>query len=362
MSHPLPPEIFDLIIDCLCNEPATLKACCLVSKSWVPRTRKHLFASVYLHICRSTIRLWMKAFPDPSNSPAHYTRHLWISEQLAAESTWIRFFCRVERLTVHAFDWDETVEAPLVRLHGLSPTLKYLHLVHYSIPLSDILDLVCSFPLLEDLTLRCEGSERDRDGWVAPSTSPKFTGTLFLMDEIRSAARGLLALPGGLHFTNVVLLCPIEHAESAMDLVSRCSDTLESLCINYYPPRSSEMPPPLDLSRAAKLKHVEFRFEMPDVQWIVATLETAETNTLQQITLFSSVPFDTVEEVIRMEWQNLDHLLARLWTAHSIVPELKYTPTLEMELVDLGEAAPGLLPKLVNMGVVCEAGDYWQSL
>jgi hypothetical protein len=101
---------------------------------------------------------------------------------------------------------------------------------------------------------------------------------------------------------------------------------------------------------------------MPNVQWIVATLETAETNTLQQITLFSSVPFDTVEEVIRREWQNLDHLLARLWTAHSIVPELKYTPTLEMKLVDLGEAAPGLLPKLVNMGVVCEVGDYWQSL
>ncbi|KAF9789198.1 hypothetical protein BJ322DRAFT_1000595, partial [Thelephora terrestris] len=42
----LPPEILDLVTDNLSDEPSTLKACCLVSKSWVPRTRKHLFASV----------------------------------------------------------------------------------------------------------------------------------------------------------------------------------------------------------------------------------------------------------------------------------------------------------------------------
>ncbi|KAF9642961.1 hypothetical protein BDM02DRAFT_3104213, partial [Thelephora ganbajun] len=50
MSNPhkphLPPEILDYIVDFLYNEPETLKQCCLVSKSWVPRTRKHLFADI----------------------------------------------------------------------------------------------------------------------------------------------------------------------------------------------------------------------------------------------------------------------------------------------------------------------------
>ncbi|KAF9645264.1 hypothetical protein BDM02DRAFT_3073690, partial [Thelephora ganbajun] len=44
-SH-LPPEILDYIVDLLHDEPETLKQCCLVSKSWVSRTRKHLFANV----------------------------------------------------------------------------------------------------------------------------------------------------------------------------------------------------------------------------------------------------------------------------------------------------------------------------
>jgi hypothetical protein len=115
------------------------------------------------------------------------------------------------------------------------------------------------------------------------------------------------------------------------------------------------MPPPLDLSHMAKLKHAEFHFRIPNVRWIVATLETAKTDTLQQITLHSSIFFDNeVSEVIHREWQDMDHLLARLWTSHSIVPEVKSTSRIR----NLGFAAPVLLPKLVNMGVVCKVEKY----
>jgi len=38
-SNPyLPPEILDYIVDLLHNSPNALKECCLVSKSWIPRT------------------------------------------------------------------------------------------------------------------------------------------------------------------------------------------------------------------------------------------------------------------------------------------------------------------------------------
>ena len=78
---------------------------------------------------------------------------------------------------------------------------------------------------------------------------------------------------------------------------------------------------------------------------------------LRQITIFSSISFDTAEEV-RREWQDLDHLLVRLWTSRSIIPKIKYIGALERENVDLGEVAPSLLPELVNREVVCEVGNY----
>ncbi|KAF5392635.1 hypothetical protein D9757_002164 [Collybiopsis confluens] len=44
----LPPEIFDLFIDQLSDSPYDLKACALVSKSWLRRARSHLFRHVTL--------------------------------------------------------------------------------------------------------------------------------------------------------------------------------------------------------------------------------------------------------------------------------------------------------------------------
>ena len=232
MSCSFPPEIFDLIIEYLYNDPTALKACCLVSRSWVPRTRKYLFADIRFHGGNSTIRSWMETFPDPSNSPAHHTRHLRIREPLPGKSAWIRSFHHVKKLLVSASDRG-TGETSLVVLHGLSPTIRSFHLVHSSIPPSEIFNLICSFPLLEDLAIRCRKGKSNIDGWVAPLTSPKFTGTLHLIEDIHSTALLLLALPGGLHFTKIVIQLSVGDAGSMTDLVSRCSDTLESLCVDY---------------------------------------------------------------------------------------------------------------------------------
>src|ERR1700753_246461 len=49
MSGPrLPAELLDHIADLL-RDRETLESCCLVSKSWIPRARKHLFACVAFH-------------------------------------------------------------------------------------------------------------------------------------------------------------------------------------------------------------------------------------------------------------------------------------------------------------------------
>ena len=105
-----PPEISDCIIDLLHEEREVLKQCCLVSKSWVSRTRKHLFSSVEFS-CSAGIDMWKKAFPDPANSPAHYTRSLSFAcvegvttTADAEEASWIRAFSKVAQLKV----WNGT--------------------------------------------------------------------------------------------------------------------------------------------------------------------------------------------------------------------------------------------------------------
>jgi hypothetical protein len=236
MSSSLPPEILDDTLDHLYDEPATLKACCVVSKSWIPRTRKHLFASVEFYGPDSHIELWKKAFPDPSNSPAHYTRSLSvrgipaITAADADEGGWIRTFHNLVHLHLEVLGVEDELES-LVPFHGLSPTLRSLRLVSTS---PEVLDLICSFPLLEDLTFRPIGYETDT--WNTPSTSPKLTGTLNLdtIGEARPVIHHLLDLPGGLHFTKITVASFDADVESTTELVSRCSDTLESLSIYDY--------------------------------------------------------------------------------------------------------------------------------
>src|ERR1700753_3734442 len=76
MSPPnLPPELLDHIADFLCDSSDALKSCCLVSKSWIPAARKHLFADIQFRTI-DDLESWEAIFPDPSASPAHYTKTL----------------------------------------------------------------------------------------------------------------------------------------------------------------------------------------------------------------------------------------------------------------------------------------------
>lgn len=95
----LAPEILDLVVDHLRDEPTTLKACCLISRSWVPRARQHLFAEIRFGLAGFRgIGSWMVAFPDPSGLPARYACRLGISDfdaatlMSAGALTWFRHF------------------------------------------------------------------------------------------------------------------------------------------------------------------------------------------------------------------------------------------------------------------------------
>jgi len=249
-NPPLPPEIFDYIVDILHDEPKTLQNLCLVAKSRVPRTRKHLFADIKFSSPKD-LESWKKTFPDPSNSPAYHTLALSVNCPAAVmaedmeEGGWIRAFSHVLRLEVESGSTPTVTDSrvSLVPFHGFSPVLKSLHVSFaLSRPQSSVFELIISFPLLENLTLIDRNPLLDdRDDFYAlqidtPSTSPAFTGTLKLVlsGGMGFAARRLLDLPNGLHFRELKFLWfEEEDIRWAAKLAVRCSHTLECLDLEY---------------------------------------------------------------------------------------------------------------------------------
>jgi hypothetical protein len=245
-SH-LPAEMLDHVVDHLHDARDALRNCCLVSKSWVPRARKHLFADIWFPTA-TRIQSWKATFPDPSTSPACYADALFIdcSQVVTAVDAeaggWIRGFSRVEHLEVGTHttdpDFNESV-TPLVPFHGFSPALKSLRVVvPHPLP-SQIFNLISSFPLLEDLAViiihNGDGSERDEMPPAArPLSPPMFTGSLelYLRGGMKPITRRLLSLPGGIHFRELIWTWFYDEDLSLMmALVERCSHTLQSLSI-----------------------------------------------------------------------------------------------------------------------------------
>ena len=253
MSNPhLPPEILDCVVDLLHDEPEALKRCCLVSKSWVPRTRNHLFAEI-IFFDEKRLKLWKKMFPDPSRSPARYTKTLFVDchqAVVAADADaggWIRGFSRIVHLSVGSQRFSADGSFSLVPFHGLSPVLKSLRVTVPALPPSWIIDLSLSFPLLEDLAVNPDhyhGALDDNGGSfngpltaVQPPSPPMFTGSLELdMEEgMELIIRQLLSLPNGIHFRKLTLTWSYEEDHlTTTALVERCSHTLESLEISDF--------------------------------------------------------------------------------------------------------------------------------
>ena len=243
MSNPsLPPEMLDHIVDFLYDDIEPLSECCLVSKSWVPRARKHLFAKVQFYSL-DDIKAWRETFPDPSNSPAHYTRILVVNcfrratEQDPTEGGCIPAFSRVVQL-----DLDDNLpsEISLAPFSRFSPTLRTLNVASCILPRSQIFDLICSLPLLEDLLLFGDDPVTDDDeqdgphATVSSPVSPKLTGTLelFLFQGMARTLRRFLDLPHGVHFQTIKLSWYKEGDRRYMaELVAACSNTLEDFVV-----------------------------------------------------------------------------------------------------------------------------------
>ena len=248
MSNPLPAELLDYVIDHLRDTQYALRNCCLVSKSWVPRTRKHLFADIAFPTVGS-LESWKKTFPDPSTSPAQYTGTLSIgcshvvTAADAEEGGWIRGFSSVVHLELGdpgSRSLAASVSSSLVLFHGFSPVIKSLRITFPILQFLQVFNLILSFPLLEDLAVINSYYDEfigsgDGPDWqltvTQPMRPPMFTGSLklFAMGRMEPFIRRLLSLPGGVHFWKLKLTwLRGEDLSLITGLVGGCYRTLES--------------------------------------------------------------------------------------------------------------------------------------
>ena len=77
LSPLLPPEIPDHIVGLLHDKLETFKECYLISKPWVPSTRKLKLLFAYIEFnSGGNLKSWKKTFPGSSNSLGHHTHTL----------------------------------------------------------------------------------------------------------------------------------------------------------------------------------------------------------------------------------------------------------------------------------------------
>jgi hypothetical protein len=278
MSNPyFPAETLDHIVDHLHDAKDALRNCSLVSRSWIPRTRRHLFADISFPTTRS-VRSWKKTFPDPANSPARYAKTLYfgtgvVTAANAGVGGWITgFSCVVHlELSIRSFF---SGSFPLVPFHGFSPALKSLRMTLAIPPCPRIFNLILSFPLLEDLAVSPSyPASLDRDDgpeWpltvAQPSGPPILTGSLefYPGEALDTFVSRLLSLPGGIHFRKLTLTWTRmgDHLLT-MALVDECSHTLESLDITCNLPGKSALHPPLYRQLTSVPRRVGASFNQP---------------------------------------------------------------------------------------------------
>ena len=180
----LPVEIEERVLDYLCNDVITLRACCLACWSWVPRARLHLFKDVKLHSRKSCLRfldtLESTSQSDKSPGVGGLVRELRLpamSLHRAGTRTKVglrfdllyrilRYLPHIEILNTDLFDWGgfmvqllersgDSLIAPKIFASVFDfPLLTTLCLRNIAVrSRAEVSGFVCSFPAVERLVL-----------------------------------------------------------------------------------------------------------------------------------------------------------------------------------------------------------------
>ncbi|KAF9785516.1 hypothetical protein BJ322DRAFT_1063581 [Thelephora terrestris] len=260
----LPRDVVEHILYFLCEDKRTLKVVSLTCRALFSAARRLIHRKIELATwkvyspSKLADRVAVKVLPARKVREAHmqylsvaggrgllgYTRELIIAigpsfspETLETCLHQFRSFEQVQILRIHQFDLASFLPHFERYFTQFVPTLRSLHLPDVVGSDREVLEFICKFPRLDDLSLKLS-SACSTDDPPRPSMepSPPLRGKLILRGWGFPPSRFLLEIPGGLHFRSIDV-GKVGKANLDEVLVA-CSSTLEEFS---FSPTSSEL-------------------------------------------------------------------------------------------------------------------------
>jgi len=264
----IPHDIINEILDHLASDSdlQSLRACTLVSKSWVQLCQRHLFHTALF--TPANAYKWLKTFPSQEESPARHVRDLClqIGEPARIPEKFfecIPWFTDVDRMSLLGYGgaplgygrfsplWE-----PL--FWKLPRSVTSLTIRTGAVTLLQVRDIMAQLPNLDDLVISGLG-EMDRRTLPGIGTALKgrFCGRLMLRDAcvVEDVINMLLEIPSGLRFAELEIHCTRSCLpSSAIRLAEACGKTLVKLLHRVSLQRKSNpVPSPIGSSARSML-------------------------------------------------------------------------------------------------------------
>ena len=261
----LPRDIIEDIVYFHRKDTRTLKACSLTCRALFSAVRGLIHGRVRLSKwrnyppCKLVDRIAAKVLRGTSATDCHeahrrylsttgkygllgYTRDFYIDigqgfppETLEAYLPHFRYLTQVHTLRISGgFDVARFLPNFERYFSQFVPTLRSLHLPYVMGGVHEVLEFICKFPHLDNLSFSPSASHYvEVPPRVSVDDSPPLRGKLVLRGWASIPARFLLKIPGGLHF-RLVNLGGVDKAELD-EILFACSSNLEVFC---FRPRS----------------------------------------------------------------------------------------------------------------------------
>jgi len=261
----LPQELINYIFFMLNDDLRSLKACSSTCKLMFASARRIIHQKIYLsfeknwelltlterrrYLSEDRVGLAVKVLSElAARGVLPYARQLFINLErdftptnLQPFNHHFQCFDRIQELTISMLDTPGFLESFDTYFANIVPTLRSLHLEGPTGETRDILDFICRFPYLDDLSLKMSipTDPRDRRTWSSGTLPvikcmPPFRGRLRLdgiIERRGSLLQQLASLPGKRRFRSIVFRnC---ESETEQPIIDACCGTLESVSTTW---------------------------------------------------------------------------------------------------------------------------------
>ncbi|EMD42170.1 hypothetical protein CERSUDRAFT_79767 [Gelatoporia subvermispora B] len=321
----IPPELSDYIVDFLYNDPASLRACSLTCRAWVPTARLHLLEKVTLltpRMCASFDRL-MEASPNlgayvQEFNVAKLTMTGMSAQDTAAALTMAehvlpRIFTHlsnVRSFSVSCLDADVAIIISLAQ----HPSVSELILEYCQFPsFGDFVDLFHSFPQLRNLTMRGVTWRSKELGPRARPEPPRLQSVELGKDmDMSTLTRWMVEESLHRDVESLSIACVTEDdviaAEPFLEALGPALKNLEFhwFCSGMY----VTLPSSFTIESCTKLRtlslHSPVTFDCYALPWITSLLSHIASNDIESIALEVRL----LGDLNAINWEGIEELLA----------------------------------------------------